>query len=337
MDITALMESMASFKQEVPAEVGILELRRSSVDELQRRLRKWLKAGSDACEKNFDRGDWTTFDDRTRVRLPQGALAVIYHASGAVKFSAGLAPMEFLFKEMEPKAKLAERAEIYVKSLGLRDSLGRGETLGFEGLWQIKAAGADRSGKPVDAVLCRAVSAFRHHVEGIPVLGPASVAVQIAGDGVLDSVSTLMRGPTAQVLEKAKVLHPERALRQIGQQLGGSSLRLPEPAQTQVAAPPRTGVRRDGRGRARAGAPGLRDGGVSHGALLPAARLAGRREPGRTKQQDDRTPLLLAVRPARDRERRLCRLRRSRPCELRATCHRRFRLREQRQRCTLCP
>ena len=71
----------------------------------------------------------------------------------------------------------------------------------------------------MDAVLCRAVSAFRHHIEGIPVLGPASVAVQIAGDGVLDSVSTLMRGPTAQVLEKAKVLHPERALRQIGQQL----------------------------------------------------------------------------------------------------------------------
>ncbi len=219
MDINALMESLSSFKQEVPGEINIFELRRHSVDELQRRLRKFLKTGGEACEKNLDRGEWTTSEHHTLVRLPQSAHAVLYHASGAVKLATGLATMEFMFKEIEPKAVLTERAEKFVKSLGLRDSLARGETLHFERLWQIKACAADRSGKAVEPLLCRAVGAFRQHIEGIPVLGPASVAVQIAGDGVLDSVSMLMRGPAAEVFERVRVVHPDRAVRQIGQQL----------------------------------------------------------------------------------------------------------------------
>ncbi|MDM0042108.1 hypothetical protein QTH89_01530 [Variovorax sp. J22G21] len=219
MDINALMESLASSRLDVPAELGILELRRASIDELQRRLRKFLKAGGEACDRNLDRGQWTTHEDRTLVRLPQGAHAVVYHASGAVKLAAGLAPMEWMFKEIESREALTGRAEGFVKLLGLHDNLGRGETLAFERLWQIKASAADRSGKAIAPVLCRAVGAFRQHIDGVPVLGPASVAVQIAAEGVLDSLSLLMRSPSGEVFEKAKVLHPERALRQIGQQL----------------------------------------------------------------------------------------------------------------------
>lgn len=219
MNIDALLESLASVEQTVPSEIGILELRRSSIDDLQRRLRRFLKTGGECCEKDFDRGEWTNYDDRTLVRLPQGAHAVVYHASGGLKLSAGLAPMEHLFKEMESKAALTARVQEAAKAFGAGDSAARGDTLSFERLWQIKASAADRSGKTTATVLCRAVGAFRQHVEGIPVLGPASLAVQIAGEGVLDSVSLLMRSPTGEVMEKAKVLPPERALRQIGQQL----------------------------------------------------------------------------------------------------------------------
>lgn len=219
MDINTLMESLSSGTQNLPAEVDILELRRSSVDESLRRMRKWLKLGGDCCEKNFDRGDWTTYDDRTLVRLPQGAQAVLYHASGAFKLASGLPTMEYLFKELSPKATLTSYTEKVAKEFGLYDSLGRNETLSFERLWQIKAAGADRTGKPTAAILCRAVGAFRQHIHGIPVLGPASVAVQVAADGVLDSISVMTRGPTTELLERTKVLSPERAVRQIGQQL----------------------------------------------------------------------------------------------------------------------
>jgi hypothetical protein len=219
MDTNRLMDSLASFKQDLPAELGILELRRAPVDELQRRLRKLLKISGDACDKAYDHGQWTTFDDRSLVRLPQGAYAAVYHASGAVKLSAGLAPMEHLFKEPESRAVLTQRAEAFVKDLGLHDSLGRAESLVFERLWQVKAAAADRSGQMIDAVLCRAVGAFRHHIEGIPVLGPASVAVQIAGDGSLDTLAMLVRAPAGEVLEMAKLLPPERVARLMTQRV----------------------------------------------------------------------------------------------------------------------
>jgi hypothetical protein len=46
-----LMSNQASDQATAPSEVAILELRRWSVDELQRRLRKWLRAGGEACGK----------------------------------------------------------------------------------------------------------------------------------------------------------------------------------------------------------------------------------------------------------------------------------------------
>lgn len=219
MDTDKLMDALVSFRQELPDEVNILELRRSSVDDQQRRLRKLLKISGDTCERNFDRGQWQTLDDHTLVRLPQGARAVLFHASGAVKLTSGLGIMESLFKEPEPKQQLITRTETMLQALGIHEQLGRGETLAFERLWQTKAYAADRSGKTSEPVLCRAVGAFRHHVEGIPVLGPASVAVQLAADGEFDMVSMLIRNPAGETLERVKPVHPERAARNIAQQL----------------------------------------------------------------------------------------------------------------------
>ena len=214
-----LMSNQASDQATAPSEVAILELRRWSVDELQRRLRKWLRAGGEACGKEYDHGEWSTRDDHTLVRLPQGARAEIYHASGAFRLTNGMAPMDNLFKEAPSRSELMERSEKFVAALGVREQLGRNESLTFEKLWQIKAAGEDRQGRRSDAVLCRAVGAYRHHIQGIPVYGPASVAVKLAGNGALDSVSALLRGPALETLERAKVLEPERAARSIAQQL----------------------------------------------------------------------------------------------------------------------
>ncbi|MEO5812330.1 MAG: hypothetical protein ABIU96_14325 [Rhodanobacter sp.] len=219
MDTEKLMEALVSIRQELPDEINILELRRSSVDDQQRRLRKLLESSGDACERNFDRGQWQTRDDYTVVNLPQGARAELFHASGAVKLTSGRSDMESFFKEPEPKQQLIKRAETMLKTLGIHEQLGRGETLAFERMWQIKACAADRSGKASEPVLCRAVGAFRHQVEGIPVLGPASVAVQLAGNGEFDMVSILIRNPAGETLDRVKTVHPERAARNLVQQL----------------------------------------------------------------------------------------------------------------------
>jgi hypothetical protein len=219
MDINSLMESLSSSKLDVPSEIRILELRRFSVEDSRRRLVKVLKKGSEVCERDFDRGEWTVYDDRTFVRLPQGAHAVVYHASGAVKLATGLAPMDSVFADIESREKLAARTEKVLVAMGLRDTLGRAETLAFERLWQMKACAADRHGTVTETALCGAVGAFRQHLDGIAVLGPASAAIHILGGGLLHSVSVQMRSLGAEVIETAKVVHPERAVRQIAQQL----------------------------------------------------------------------------------------------------------------------
>lgn len=219
MDLNKLMDSLASFRGDVPSEVQILQLRRSSIEEQQQRLRKLLKVSGDACDCRFERGQWETSDELTVVRLPRGARAELYHASGAVRFNNGTPPMERLFRDSEPKKQLIERSDRFLQGLGIAETLGRGETLTFERLWLSKAAGADKQGKRTEPVLCRAVAAYRHRIEGIPVLGPASITMHLDGEGGLDAFSTLLRSPGGEALDRAKVIPPERAARQIVQRL----------------------------------------------------------------------------------------------------------------------
>lgn len=221
MDTNALMEMLTSPRQDIPDRVDILLLHRWSVDELQQRLRTLMNRGGKVCQLAFEHGDWATYEDRSLVRLPRGARAAVYHASGAMMLKVGLAPMERLFKEPETKDALTRRTEELVKAFGFAEMLGRDETLSFERLWQIKARAADRDGRVVDPVLCRAVGAFRHHINGLPVLGRASVAVQIAADGVLDMVSTLVRSPVEERLERARVIDRELAARELTKQIAG--------------------------------------------------------------------------------------------------------------------
>jgi hypothetical protein len=219
MDLNKLTESLSSVQQKVPDALPILNLRRHSVDDLHRRLKKLLKNSNGVCGSAVDKGYWTRYDDRTLVRMPEGAYAVVYHASGAIKLSSGLGPMDKLFKETPSRESLMSRSEIILKDLGLAEQLPKGQSLTFERLWQTKASGFDRSGKASDIVLCRAVGAYRHMMGEVPVLGPASVAVKIAGDDSMDSLSMLMRGPGFDELEQAKILHPEKAVRRIIQRL----------------------------------------------------------------------------------------------------------------------
>lgn len=219
MDMNKLAESLSSLQQKVPDDIGILNIRRASVDDLHRRLKKLLKSGDEVCGFPLDRGHWTRHDDRTIVRMPENAYAVVYHASGALKLFSGTAPMDKLFKEAVSRESMSMRAEEVLKGMGIMEQMTRGQSLVFERLWQIKAAGIDRSGKTSESVLCRAVGAFRHFIADVPVLGAASVAVKLAGDNNMDSLTIQMRGPGFEELERAKTIHPEKAVRHVVQRV----------------------------------------------------------------------------------------------------------------------
>jgi len=174
---------------------------------------------SDKERRSLDRGDWIEQNDHTVVHLPQGAYAIFYHASGAMKYVSGLAPMETLFERVESRAFLTKMVNDATQKLSIHEWASPNNTIIFEHLWQMKAQAADRQGTVSEPVLCRIVGAYRHYVGSIPVLGGASVAVKLAGNGALDAMSVHVRASASETIDKAKIRNPESAARQVAGQL----------------------------------------------------------------------------------------------------------------------
>ncbi|MBI3256545.1 MAG: hypothetical protein HYZ59_02025, partial [Actinobacteria bacterium] len=144
---------------------------------------------------------------RTLLRLTDGRRAVAYHASGALEFHGGIEPMADLFEEMPDARHLTSLVK---KAAGRLDApywVGRDERLVFERLWRIKAAAADARANQVSPVLCRAIGAFRHMIGEVPVLGAASMAVQITGSGAYDVVRMHHLGDRAVVAKMVPHAH----------------------------------------------------------------------------------------------------------------------------------
>ncbi len=220
----------ASCGDRLPSRADVLSVKQLSLDELQGRALRFLSVlePADACRS--DRPNWDLRGDRTLARLPDGARASVYHASGALRYVSGMGPMEALFPRMEEPASLVRAITAVAGALKLGEwSAERGE-LAFERLWRTKAQGSDRDNKMSAPVLCRATGAFRQSIGGIPVLGAASVAITLAGDGRIDALSVQMR-PVAEALDTVQVMAPEQAARQVAQRLaallGKSRERLP--------------------------------------------------------------------------------------------------------------
>lgn len=202
-----------------PSHVDILVVRPYSIEENTRRLKRLLGVTLEMCQRSPDRMDWVREPDRTVARLPQGGRAEVFHASGALRLKTGLQTMEALFGKMEPRDALQKRVQATAAQLKLEGWLGQRDTLAFERLWQIKAMAADRGNKATEPVLCRAVGAFRQSVGQLPVWGGASVAIKIAAEGALDSVSMQLLESQADPLESVAVISPEEAAKLVYRQL----------------------------------------------------------------------------------------------------------------------
>lgn len=216
---------------EIPASVPVYAVQQFTYDELRARANALFNAlgevadtanatsstNNGACRS--DRGDWRRDDVQSTIELPQGARAVLYHASGALDYRSGLAPFDTPFDKPVEREVLVRQLNERAAPLGLSSLVGEQGALTFERLWQMKAQGSDRSGKTSEVLLTRAVGAWRHAVAGIAVLGGASVALRLAGDGRIDALSLRLRPASADIIDSARTIAPELAARQIAQQL----------------------------------------------------------------------------------------------------------------------
>jgi hypothetical protein len=235
MNEQTLIDSLiGSCDAHLPNRADVLALRPFTRDDVHARASRFLGLlqESDACA--HDRANFVAHDDRTLIHLAGGARAVVYHASGALQFSSGLAPLQAPFARVEESEVLTRLLNAAADRLRVREWVGDGATLAFERLFRSKGQGADPSGKISEPALFRATGAWRQSIGGIPVLGAASVAVTLAGDATLDALAVRIRPGVSETLEKAAIIAPELAAQQLARNLaallGTAKDRLPPDA-----------------------------------------------------------------------------------------------------------
>jgi hypothetical protein len=213
-------QTLLTSLRETPAHADVLLLAQLSRDQLQARARRFvgLLREQDGCP-NDDGSSWKQNDSQTVIHLTGGARAVLYHASGALRYVSGLAPASSPFARGAEQDTLLRLVQERALKLKLADWAGTNAELRFEHLFRTLGRGTDRTGKQSEATLFRAIGAYRQFVGGIPVLGAASAAVQVAGDGQLDTLAILTRPANGEVLERAAVIAPLDGARRILGQL----------------------------------------------------------------------------------------------------------------------
>ncbi len=221
MEQQQLVNELAGMVGPVPETVEVLGLQQHTPDAVEQRMQRLLDLVGDRIGVRPERRDRVREDDRSVFRLPLGGRITGYHASGAVHLSTGLPPMERLIGPERARDELLAMVQPAAELLDMPGWTGRDEELVFERLWQIKACAADPGGTRAAPVVCRAVGAYRHVVRGLPVLGSASAAVQVAADSQIDTVRVFVRLTTGNVLDTPRSLEPQEAALRAVRQLNG--------------------------------------------------------------------------------------------------------------------
>lgn len=210
MNEQALIDGLAaSCPGGPPGRADVLALRRFTLDEVRARATRFIALlhEADACSR--DHASFSTRDERTLVQLTGGARAVVHHASGALQYSAGIGPLDAPFARVEEREALTRLLGAAAHKLNVVEWARDNGSLAFERLWLTKGQGADQDQHLSEPVLFRATGAWRHAIGGIPVLGAASVAITLAGDGQLAGLQVGIRPGIAETLDQAIVTPPE--------------------------------------------------------------------------------------------------------------------------------
>jgi hypothetical protein len=188
-----LAEELRSKIDGVPDAVDVVQLDPPAVATVQRRLAELIRGVEEVTGLEPARPEVETQKIQTRMQLPGRLRATGFHASGALLVKLALGPFDDVFATDPGDDELVALTRRAAERLGLQSLVPDDETLTFERLWRIRAAGGDQTGTMTEPVLCRAVGAFRHFVRELPVYGRASTTVEVAADGRLSSASVSLR------------------------------------------------------------------------------------------------------------------------------------------------
>lgn len=216
---TRLAEELSSMIEGAPEAVEVVQLAQPHMGAIHTRLDDLVRRVGKVVRIEHEPPKVETEKVRTVMSLPGRLHATAFHASGAMSVTVPLAPFEGLFESDPGDDELAARSQRTAEELGLQELVAADDSLTFERLWRIKAAGGDPDGTIADPVLCRAIGAFRHHVRGLPVYGRASCTVELAAEGQLASATVSLRrfagDEGGKTVAKAKVRTPEAAAQDV--------------------------------------------------------------------------------------------------------------------------
>jgi hypothetical protein len=220
---TDLADQLQSKLDGVPDAVDVVQLDQPDVATVQRRLAELVRGAEQIAGLESERPELKTRQVRSLMMQPGRLRATGFHASGALSVTLALAPFDGLFERDPGDDELAELTRRTAERLGIHKLVPDDESLSFERLWRIQAAGGDPAGKITEPVLCRAIGAFRHFVRDLPVYGRASTTVEVAAEGRLSSASVSLRrfagDEGGKTVATAKVRTPEAAAHDVAARL----------------------------------------------------------------------------------------------------------------------
>lgn len=182
--------------------------------------------------------DMTTVREESRrntivLHTKSGARATLFPASGALTIRSAIGSFDELYDVDPGDATLTGLAKEWAAKLQTSELLNKGDRLEFERLWRVKARAAGRDLRLSEPVLCRAVGAFRHMVHDLPVLGRASVHVEMTGAGNLATASMSLRRLANNHDEVVAIVKPRDAVEaanevahNVARKLGGTASRV---------------------------------------------------------------------------------------------------------------
>lgn len=190
--IDTLAEALAALAPEAPRTIPVLGLAAPPPDAVADRVKTFAGAVTEVTGVTLD-GERLQSPNRLVVKGPTNARVVGFLASGAISVRTGIAPFEMVFDDDPGDDEIAARSTELLEQLRWRELLPDDHGLAFERAWRIKAAGGDAEGARTPPVLCRTVGAFRDHVNDLPILGRASMTIELTGKASLAGASMSLR------------------------------------------------------------------------------------------------------------------------------------------------
>lgn len=220
-----LTEDLLRQRPEVSPTVDVVSLAPVG-EELPRRLLGHL---GQAAGLDFLRAEPERRKESTVFRDESGGRASIFHASGSITVRTIIGDFDETFDDDPGDDRLSALTSDAFAHLGVEQFVSAEDALGYERLWRILAAGADPRLEVVNPVLVRAIGAFRHRVGDLPVLGRASVHVEVTGAGNVSAFSVSLRklaDQQSEVLTRTNSRPVEEAAADVAKQVarltGGS-------------------------------------------------------------------------------------------------------------------